>query len=83
VLSKAAGILKCDMNLCRGSARISKNGYSRPGFADLYGLAVGSGYQSENWRKVWNNLYSCQSAGKGGKGKAKQRQEVGKQIPAY
>ena len=24
VLSKAAGILKCDMNLCRGSARISK-----------------------------------------------------------
>ncbi len=24
VLSKAAGILKCDMDLCRGSARISK-----------------------------------------------------------
>jgi hypothetical protein len=70
VPSMATGILNCGMDLLRRSAIISKSSKS-DGFADLYCMAVGSGYQSENRRKIWINLLIGNSPGKRDKGKSK------------
>jgi hypothetical protein len=78
VLSKAAGILKCDMDLYRESSRISK---SVKADRDLlvyiaWKLGVATNHQiGEKFGLTYSgtNLFSCKSACKSDKGNAQQR----------